>query len=259
MGALHAGHLHLVAEAKRHCAEVVVSIFVNPLQFGANEDFGRYPRPIEEDKALLQQAGADILYTPAVETMYPAGFCSSVKVGGNLSEVLCGAHRPGHFDGVATVVTKLFQQVRPQLAFFGEKDFQQLAIIRRVTDDLDLGVTVQGVPTVRDTDGLALSSRNRYLSPQERQQAALLPETLRTCLHRLQQHPAQHRAITVEAAARLQASGFRAVDYLECRHQHTLQRPPAEGMFSLPEYRLFVAAYLGKTRLIDNLPCDSTF
>ncbi len=177
MGALHDGHLALVAEARRIGRRTVASIFVNPTQFGPNEDFARYPRDLDADLALLARAGADAAWTPSVETMYPPGFATRIEVAG-LTDGLCGPFRPGHFAGVATVVTKLLNQVRPDVALFGEKDFQQLRVLQQVAADLDLPVEIRGVPTVREPDGLALSSRNRYLSAEERAVAPKLHAVL---------------------------------------------------------------------------------
>jgi pantoate--beta-alanine ligase len=248
MGALHAGHLSLVEEAKRQAEHVVVSIFVNPTQFGPNEDLAAYPRREADDAALLEAAGVDALWFPSVPTMYPDGFATQVRVGG-LSERLDGEWRPGHFEGVATVVSKLLNQVRPDVACFGEKDYQQLAIIRQLVKDLDLGVEIVGVETMRDRDGLALSSRNAYLSPRDRAAAAVLPETLVAAGEGIltgEDIP----AVLSWAVRYLLDSGFSSVDYFSLCDASTL-----EAMTRLDRpARLLVAARIGGTRLIDNIP-----
>jgi pantoate--beta-alanine ligase len=243
MGALHAGHMALVDAARAMRAKVVASIFVNPKQFGLNEDLARYPRPIEADRALLIAHGCDLLWMPGVETMYPAGFATNVSVTG-VSDGLDGAARPGHFDGVATVVTKLFNQVRPDYALFGEKDFQQLAVIRRMVVDLDQGLEIVGVPTVRERDGLALSSRNVYLSADERQRALALPKALADAKCAIE---AGERGAIEAALSSLAAAGF-APDYVELVDAGTLGAPVAGQ-----SRRLLAAARIGTTRLIDNL------
>ncbi|QIL01893.1 pantoate--beta-alanine ligase [Sphingomonas sinipercae] len=249
MGALHAGHMALVEEAQRQADRVVVSIFVNPLQFGANEDLDRYPRQEEEDARRLNQAGCDLLWMPTAQQMYPAGFATTVSVG-KLGERWEGEARPGHFDGVATVVAKLLATVRPDVAVFGEKDFQQLAVIRRMATDLALGAAIVGLPTVRDPDGLALSSRNAYLSPQERQQALALPNALRDAAEKIAAGGDVAEALGA-ARRSLADAGFRT-DYFALVDAATLEpiSAPAGRM------RLIAAATIGTTRLIDNLPLD---
>lgn len=246
MGALHAGHIALVEAARRPGACVVASIFVNPKQFGANEDLSRYPRKEMGDIAMLTDAGCDILWLPPVEAMYPEGFVTNISVAG-VSEGLDGAERPGHFDGVATVVAKLFNQVRPARAYFGEKDFQQLAVIRRMVVDLDFDIEITGVPTQREDDGLALSSRNVYLLPDERQKAVALPRALGVAARAILGGGDVAKALA-DAAAALTAAGF-TVDYVSLVDAETLAPDPA------PERRrqLLAAARIGNTRLIDNL------
>ena len=256
MGALHQGHLSLVRQAQRSADAVVVSIFVNPTQFGPNEDLGAYPRQLEEDARKLQAEGVDLLWAPPVEEVYPQGFATSISVSG-LSDGLCGASRPGHFDGVATVVAKLFNQVRPDVAVFGEKDWQQLAVIRRMARDLDLTQPhphrILGAPIVREPDGLALSSRNRYLSADERQRAATLPRLMREAVKALADGATVDET-TASLTQGLLAAGFAHVDYVEVADAVTLQ--PLARVLREPA-RLFVAARLGATRLIDNLQVDT--
>lgn len=249
MGALHAGHMALVAEARKRASHVVASIFVNPKQFGPNEDLAAYPRRAAKDSALLSEGGVAILWMPEVETMYPAGFATNVSVAG-VSEGLDGTARPGHFDGVATVVAKLFNQVRPDIALFGEKDFQQLALIRRMTADLDMGVEIVGVPTEREEDGLALSSRNVYLTPEERLQARALPRALGAAQAAIEAGGDVAEALATARAALIEA-GFDAPDYVSLCDADTLRPLTAPG--DAPA-RLLAAARLGRARLIDNVP-----
>jgi len=257
MGALHEGHLALVRGARKllgaRAASVVVSIFVNPTQFGPNEDLDAYPRQLAEDSRLLEREGVDLLWAPSVEEVYPEGFATTVSVRG-VSEGLCGASRPGHFDGVATVVCKLFNQVRPDLAVFGEKDWQQLAVIRRMARDLDLtqpraGV-IFGVATVREADGLALSSRNRYLSKVDRQHAAVLPQAMRDAIAKIERGD-RVPAVLLALKQALTAGGFESVDYAELADAESLELLDQLG--DRPA-RLLVAARIGGTRLIDNMP-----
>ena len=247
MGALHDGHMALVREAQARASHVVVSIFVNPTQFGPTEDLAAYPRREAQDADLLCAAGVAILWAPAVEAMYPAGFASSIHVAG-LSEQLDGAHRPGHFDGVATVVAKLLNQVRPDVACFGEKDYQQLAVIRRLVADLDLGVEIVGVATQRDPDGLALSSRNAYLTATERQSALALPRALQAAAQAIVSGTPVATALA-EAVQAILAGGFESVDYVELRDAASLA--PLDSL-DVPG-RLLGAAKIGRTRLIDNI------
>jgi pantoate--beta-alanine ligase len=251
MGALHAGHMALVAEARRRAAHVVASIFVNPKQFGANEDLSTYPRREASDIRMLEEEGCALLWAPGAETMYPEGHATNVSVSG-VSEGLDGAARPGHFDGVATVVLKLFNQVQPDVALFGEKDFQQLAVIRRLAKDVDLPLEIVGVPTQRDADGLALSSRNAYLTEEERRAARALPRALGEAAG-LIQSGGNVEAALAGARDKLAKAGFEPIDYVELRDAETLE--PVAGL-ERPA-RLLAAATIGRTRLIDNLAVTS--
>ena len=245
MGALHDGHASLVRLGKAQADRVIASVFVNPKQFGPAEDFDRYPRTEAADAQVLAQAGCDLLYAPGPEAIYPPGFATAVSVGG-VSSVLEGEARPGHFDGVATVVAKLLLQALPDVAIFGEKDFQQLAVIRRLALDLDLTCEIVGAPIARADDGLALSSRNAYLTAAERAAAPAMHRALMAAVEALARGEAVE---VVEAQGRiaLQAAGFTAIDYFAVRDSITL-RPTAASPF-----RVLAAAKLGKTRLIDNI------
>jgi pantoate--beta-alanine ligase len=247
MGALHAGHMRLVETALAQCDAVVVSIFVNPTQFGEGEDLDAYPRQEAADAALLEAAGADLIWVPTVDQVYPDGFATNISVTG-VSAGLCGGSRPGHFDGVATVVAKLFNQTRPDAAFFGEKDYQQLAVIRRMARDLDFSHDIVGVPTVRDADGLALSSRNAYLTSVQRRAAVALPDNMRDAADAIFKG-GDVINILEEAKAKLLSSGFHQVDYFELRNAETLENMT---VFNKPA-RLLAAAHIGSTRLIDNI------
>ena len=249
MGALHAGHISLVDIGHQHADHVVASIFVNPTQFGPNEDFDKYPRQKQADAALLADAGCGLLFAPDVAEMYPDGFATSVSVSG-ITDGLCGAHRPGHFDGMATVVAKLLLQCLPDMAIFGEKDYQQLMTIRRLTADLNIPVEIIGAPTMRDADGLATSSRNKYLSVGQRQVALALPTIMQKIIAHLPGNPNDVAQCLERGKSDLIAAGFDSVDYLELRDAENLQ---AMNSLAAPA-RLLAAAYLGDTRLIDNMP-----
>jgi pantoate--beta-alanine ligase len=251
MGALHAGHVSLLELAHARCQRIVVSLFINPTQFGPKEDYAAYPRDEAADAAKLAAAGADLLYAPAVSEMYPEGFATQVTVR-RLTEHLCGPHRPGHFEGVATVVTKLLLQSLPDVAVFGEKDWQQLQVIRRLARDLDIPVAIAGAPTVREADGLAMSSRNAYLSPSERAIAASLNRELRELAQAVaRDEPC--RAAEEHVLRTLLENGFTSVDYVTVADAEALQ--PIERIGKRPA-RAFAAAWLQRTRLIDNVAID---
>jgi pantoate--beta-alanine ligase len=249
MGNLHAGHVSLIEAARRHGDRFVASIFVNPMQFGPNEDFAHYPRTPKNDERMLAQAGCDLMFMPDVAEIYPNGAerATRVEVPG-LSKILCGEFRPGHFEGVATVVAKLFNIVEPDVAVFGEKDFQQLTIIRRMVEDLCQAVKVVGAPTVRDADGLAMSSRNQYLSEEERRLAPKIQETLQHAVERLRAGDTDFSGIEHSSLQTLQRAGFRP-DYFSIREAHDLSAPRSDSKHLV----VLTAARLGKARLIDNL------
>ena len=250
MGALHEGHLTLIREARSRADHVVASIFVNPRQFGAGEDLDAYPRQLERDSELLEREGVALLWAPPPHEVYPEGYATNVSVGG-VSDGLCGADRPGHFDGVATVVLKLFNQVRPDMALFGEKDWQQLAVIRRMARDLDLTFphvsAIHGIGIVREEDGLAMSSRNAYLSPEDRRRAAALPKAMRDAATIIKTDGEAARALG-NLKETLRVAGFQSVDYAELRDADSLAALDRDN----GNARLFVAARIGGTRLIDN-------
>jgi pantoate--beta-alanine ligase len=249
MGNLHEGHLQLVREARTVAARVVASIFVNPLQFGPNEDLDNYPRTLEADQQKLVAEGVDLLFTPDVATMYPRGVEHSTRVEvPEVSEGLCNDFRPGHFTGVATVVARLFNLVQPDVAVFGEKDYQQLAVIRRMVDDLGWPIDIKGVATVREPDGLAMSSRNQYLGEQERRVAALLYRTLTQVVSDIRAQKTDYRTLEKQAKETLSQAGF-SPEYVEIRHAENLQ-PVDLGELNCV---VLAAARLGAARLIDNI------
>ncbi|NBY03301.1 MAG: pantoate--beta-alanine ligase [Planctomycetes bacterium] len=249
MGALHEGHISLVHEAKKHCDFVVVSIFVNPMQFGPNEDFHRYPRPLQDDLKLCTNAGVNLVFNPSVDEMYPTGFSTVVEVNG-LTNNLCGKSRPGHFKGVTTVVMKLFGQVQPDAAYFGQKDAQQALVIKRMACDLDLPIEVVICPTLRETDGLAMSSRNRYLSNEQRSVAPLIYKGLSLLMEEVKfkkhEFVEQYRR---DLLKRLEAIPNSMVDYVEIVNADSLET--LEKMKGT--VLVAVALRLGNTRLIDNI------
>ena len=252
MGNLHAGHMALITHAVERADFVVASIFVNPLQFGPNEDLDSYPRTLADDQSKLQEAGCHLLFTPTAEDMYPNGMAdhTTISVPG-VSAGLCGESRPGHFDGVATVVCKLLNMVQPDKAMFGEKDYQQLVVIRKMVADLSIPVRIFGVPIVRDADGLALSSRNGYLNAQQRASAPALRHNMQAVTAQIKKGQRDYAALFAQFKQDLQAAGLR-LDYVELRDAHNLE--PANANSN--QLILLAAAYLGTTRLIDNLIFD---
>jgi len=249
MGNLHAGHISLIEEARRRGDRFVASLFVNPMQFGPNEDFAHYPRTPHQDSTMLAEAGCSLLFMPDVAEIYPSGAEHSTQVAvPELSKILCGAFRPGHFEGVATVVAKLFNIVTPDIAVFGEKDYQQLTIIRRMTADLCLPVEIVGAPTVREPDGLAMSSRNQYLTARERKVAPRLHQSLAHAIERLQAGERDFADLEREGLQTLTGAGLRP-DYFSIRDAVDLREPQAHSR----AWVVLTAARLGKARLIDNL------
>ncbi|MZP29343.1 pantoate--beta-alanine ligase [Heliobacterium undosum] len=248
MGYLHEGHLTLMRRAREACDRVVVSIFVNPLQFGAGEDYEEYPRDLTRDSRLAESAGVDVLFAPAVREMYPKGYHTFVDVE-RLTEGLCGASRPGHFRGVTTVVCKLFNIVRPDVAYFGQKDAQQLAIIRRMTEDLNLPVSVVGVPIVREADGLAMSSRNVYLSPEERQAALVLSKALARARDLVESGERDAARLRQTITETITAEPLAAIDYVSIVDNRFIQ--PVDTLAG--DCLIALAVRIGKTRLIDNM------
>ncbi len=248
MGALHEGHLSLVREAQKRTENVIVSIFVNPTQFGAGEDLDSYPKQLEADAALLKSLNVPIIWAPESSSIYPKGFATSMQING-LDDNFCGAKRPGHFDGVILIVSKLFNQTGADLAFFGEKDYQQLAIIRQMALDLDFNIEIVGVPTVRSAEGLALSSRNSYLSEDELRDALALPQSLQEAAQEIQ-NGADVSATLSHATDKMLQSGFESIDYINLIDAKSLK---ILKKWDGQEARLLAAAFIGRTRLIDNL------
>ncbi len=248
MGALHEGHLTLVRQALKDCERAIATIFVNPKQFSPREDFAAYPRTAETDAQKLASVGAHLLFMPGVAEMYPEGHATTVSVGGSITQGLCAPFRPGHFEGVATVVTKLLLQSLPDRAYFGEKDWQQLQVIKRFARDLDVPVAIEGVPTVREADGLAMSSRNAYMTPAERQVATTVPRAMAEAAKAIASGASVAGALDAAKAA-LAGAGFTGIDYVAYADGATLA--PLERF--APGGRLFLAAWLGRTRLIDNI------
>jgi pantoate--beta-alanine ligase len=253
MGAIHDGHLSLVSAARKRCDRVIVSLFVNPKQFGTGEDIESYPADEERDAGLLTNAGVDLLFVPAPAVVYPPGFATVVEVTG-LTDGLCGAFRPGHFAGVATVVAKLFMQSAPDLAVFGEKDYQQLQVIRRLVRDMDMDIDIVGAPTVREADGLAISSRNAYLSDDERAQAPALYRILNEVADQVTTGSVPCDTACRTATDALLAAGFGAVDYVAVCGADDLRPLATVEPDSQQPARIIAAAWLGSARLIDNIP-----
>ncbi|MGA1862797.1 pantoate--beta-alanine ligase [Deferribacter thermophilus] len=247
MGYLHEGHLSLVRQAKKENDKVVVSIFVNPLQFGPNEDLDKYPRDLERDKAILEKEGVDVLFYPSVEEMYPKDFLTKVSVG-KITEVLCGASRPGHFDGVCTVVTKLFNIVKPDNAYFGKKDYQQLKVIERFVKDLDMDVNIVGMPIVRESDGLAMSSRNVYLNEEERKSALSLNRSFKIVEDALAEGVRSAGEIKKRVIDFISSHPYTKIDYVEIVDPESLEK--VEDIKD--KFLLALAVFVGKARLIDN-------
>ncbi|MCF6214692.1 MAG: pantoate--beta-alanine ligase [Emcibacter sp.] len=250
MGALHHGHLSLIKEIQKHVDKVVVSIFVNPKQFGPNEDFDKYPRQETADIKKLAEVHTDLLYAPSAKEIYPDGFLTNVKVT-KITEGLCASKRPGHFDGVTTVVTKLLLQCLPDVALFGEKDFQQYTVLKQLADDLDIPTEVICGKLIRDEDGLATSSRNVYLTPDERQIALEIPRTLRRIVNDIEGNICSIEESLNRGIEHLLKSGFKEIQYLEIRKSRNLE--PVSDVITEPS-RVLVAAVVGGVRLIDNMP-----